>query len=91
MASYSKKVEVEDFNELVSKLDAMSNVVSILIDALGENQPSLQQKVITNIQDAVTGIRNTLGEVNEDDIAEYAYSVADSMEQFLPFDENDKY
>jgi len=91
MTSYANKVEVEDFNELVSKVDAISNVISILIDALGENHPSLQKKVITNIQEAVTGIRNTLGEVDEDDIVEYAYSVAESMEQFLPFDENDEF
>ncbi|EMX5816701.1 hypothetical protein AAHF61_005007 [Salmonella enterica] len=78
-------IEVEEFNELVSKVDAISNVVSILLDALGEEQPALYKKVIENIQDAVTGIRNTLGEVNEDDIVEYAYVVAESMEQFLPF------
>ncbi|EFS0483890.1 hypothetical protein H2P03_004458 [Salmonella enterica] len=81
-------IEVEEFNELVSKVDAISNVVSILLDALGEEQPALHKKVIENIQDAVTGIRNTLGEVNEDDIVEYAYVVAESMEQFLPFDDS---
>ncbi|EAM4564552.1 hypothetical protein U7577_004555 [Salmonella enterica] len=81
-------IEVEEFNELVSKVDAISNVVSILLDALGEEQPALYKKVIENIQDAVTGIRNTLGEVNEDDIVEYAYVVAESMEQFLPFDDS---
>lgn len=91
MTSYPNKVEVEDFNELVSKVDAISNVVSILIDALGENQPDLQEKIITNIQEAITSIRNTLGEVDEDDIVEYAYSVAESMWQFLPFDEDDKF
>lgn len=80
-------IEVEDFNELVAKMDAISNVVSILIDAVGESHPVLQKKVISNIQEAVIGIRNTLGEVDEDDIAEYAYSVAESMEQFLPFEE----
>ncbi|EAX8328945.1 hypothetical protein N7G03_004510 [Salmonella enterica] len=81
-------IEVEEFNELVSKVDAISNVVSILLDALGEEQPALYKKVIENIQDAVTGIRNTLGEVNENDIVEYAYVVAESMEQFLPFDDS---
>lgn len=81
-------IEVEEFNELVSKVDAISNVVLILLDALGEEQPALYKKVIENIQDAVTGIRNTLGEVNEDDIVEYAYVVAESMEQFLPFDDS---
>ena len=89
MPSYTNKIDTEDFNELVSKIDAISNVVSILIDALGENHAALQKMVIKNIQEAATGFRNSLGEVDEDDIAEYAHSVAENMEQLLPFDENE--
>ncbi|WP_167405356.1 hypothetical protein [Photorhabdus bodei] len=29
-------------------------------------------------------MRNSLGEVDEEDISAYAHSVADSMEEFLP-------
>ncbi len=59
---YDDYVEADDFDQLVCKVDAISNVVSILIDVLGE--------------------------VNEEDIAEYAYSLTEHMKQFLPVDED---
>lgn len=85
MSYYDEHIDAEDFNELVCKIDAVSNVVSILIEALGENHADLQKMLIKNIQAMAEGLRNTLGEVNEDDIAEYAHSVAENMELLLPF------
>ncbi len=34
-------------------------------------------------------MRNSLGEVDEEDISAYAHSVADSMEEFLPLTGSD--
>ncbi|HAO0300314.1 TPA: hypothetical protein IGZ58_003548 [Escherichia coli] len=85
---YDDYVEADDFDQLVCKVDAISNVVSILIDVLGENRPVLYENLMNNIRHAITGIRSTLGEVNEEDIAEYAYSLTEHMKQFLPVDED---
>ena len=89
MSSYVNKVSVEDFNELITRLDAVSNIVSIIINALGDTQPVIHKGIISNIKEMVESMRNTLGEVDEDDIAEYAWSVTENMEQFLPFDEDE--
>ncbi len=85
---YKDYVEADDFDQLVCKVDAVSNVVTILIDVLGENRPILYENLMNNIRHAITGIRSTLGEVNEEDIAEYAYLVTEHMEQFLPVGED---
>lgn len=34
-------------------------------------------------------MRNSLGEVDEDDISAYVHNVADSMEEFLPLTEDE--
>lgn len=86
---YEDYVEADDFDQLVCKVDAISNVVTILIDVLGENQSVFYEKLILDIRHVIIG--STLGEVNDDDIAEYVYSVTEHMKQFLPvegFDEN---
>ena len=85
---YKDYVEADDFDQLVCKVDAVSNVVTILIDVLGENRPILYENLMNNIRHAITGIPSTLGEVNEEDIAEYAYLVTEHMEQFLPVGED---
>lgn len=84
--SIENDVLVEDINELTVRLDALSNVVTIVINSLSETQPSLHDEIIKNIEEFATNLRSTLGEVDEEDIADYAYSVAESMEHFLPLD-----
>ncbi|WP_179142667.1 hypothetical protein [Escherichia coli] len=85
---YDDYVEADDFDQLVCKVDAISNVVSILIDVLGENWPVLYENLMNNIRHAITCIRSALGAVSEDDIAEYAYLVTEHMNRFLPVDED---
>lgn len=87
--SIENDVLIEDINELTVRLDALSNVVTIVINSLSENQPSLHDDIIKNIEEFATSLRTTLGDVDEEDIADYAYSVAESMEHFLPLNEGD--
>lgn len=87
--SYAKRVSADEINELIAKLDAVSNVVSIVIDSLGETQPVIQKKILTNIREEAEDIRSTLGEVDEADIVEYACAVAEYMYLFSLSDEDD--
>ncbi|OSK22042.1 hypothetical protein EAMG_04930 [Escherichia coli M056] len=69
-------------------MDAIADVISVLLHVLGRNRPVLYEELMHHLRQAIAGIRGTLGEVDEEDIAEYAYTVAENMEQFLPSDEN---
>ncbi|MBZ3683305.1 MULTISPECIES: hypothetical protein [Morganellaceae] len=51
--------------------------------------PSLHANIINNIEEFAESMRNSLGEVDEEDISAYAHSVADSMEEFLPLTEDE--
>lgn len=84
-----QEVTVEDINELTVRLEALSNILTIVMNALSQSDPSLHANIINNIEEFAESMRNSLGEVDEEDISAYAHSVADSMEEFLPLTEDE--
>lgn len=85
-----EEVTVEDINELTVRLEALSNILTIVMNALSQSDPSLHANIINNIEEFAESMRNSLlGEVDEEDISAYAHSVADSMEEFLPLTEDE--
>ncbi len=81
-------IETEEFCQLVCRVDAIADVIAVLIHVLGRNRPVLYEDLMHHLRQVITSIRETLGEVDEEGIAEYAYTVAENMEQFLSPDEN---
>ena len=81
-------IEAEEFSQLVCRVDAIADVIAVLIHVLGRNRPVLYEDLMHNLRQAIADIRGTLGDVDEEGIAEYAYTVAENMEQFLSPDEN---
>nr|WP_228029650.1 hypothetical protein [Pectobacterium carotovorum]ALG88433.1 Hypothetical protein [Pectobacterium carotovorum] len=75
--------------ELTVRLEALSNILTIVMNALSQSNPSLHANIINNIEEFAESMRNSLGEVDEEDISAYAHSVADSMEEFLPLTEDE--
>lgn len=84
-----EEVTVEDINELTVRLEALSNILTIVMNALSQSDPSLHANIINNIEEFAESMRNSLGEVDEEDISAYAHNVADSMEEFLPLTEDE--
>lgn len=80
----------DDIDDQAAHIEAITKVIAIMIDALGETQPLIHKTIIKNLKESIDSMRNTLGEVNEEDIAAYAHTVADRMSEFLPFNENEK-
>lgn len=79
-----EQVDIDDINELVVQTDAMSCVLSCLLSAIRETQPVVYEQAIANMMDAARSFRSQLGDINEEDIAQYGHAVADTVEAFLP-------
>lgn len=80
-------VDIDDINEMVVRTDSLSCVLSCLLSAIKETHPDTYEKAIEYMQLAAHSFRTQLGDVNEEDISQYAHAVADGIEDFLP-DEN---
>ncbi|CAM3546543.1 hypothetical protein XNC1_p0100 (plasmid) [Xenorhabdus nematophila ATCC 19061] len=84
-----EEVSVADINELTVRLDALSNILTIVMSSLSKSDPGLYADIINNIEEFAESMRSSLGEVDEEDISAYAHNVADSMEEFLPLTEDE--
>lgn len=64
-----EEVTVEDINELTVRLEVLSNILTIVMNALSQSYPSLHANIINNIEEFSESMRNSLGEVDEEDIS----------------------
>lgn len=78
----------DEIDDQAAHIEAITNIIGIMIDALGETQPLIYKNIIESLKFSIEGMRNTLGEVNEEDIAAHAHTVADHMSEFLPLTES---
>lgn len=84
-----EEVSIEDINELEVRLEALSNILTIVMNSLEKSDPTLHADIINNIEEFAESMRSTLGEVNEEDISAHAHSVANRMEEFIPLTDDE--
>lgn len=77
------EVDPEEFLELVAGQHALSAVMTAVLAALNDEQPAVYARVVKHIRGLAESYRTQLGEVDEEEIVEYAHRVADSIEGYI--------